>query len=89
VELPEDDIEQVYASALAAGQPVVPGEYLKDGGYHYYPQLSQVREWADSAGTAFIADSTADGYYSLLLTTLLATTAQHRRSKAGRITNQT
>jgi SAM-dependent methyltransferase len=67
VELPEADMEDVYASALAGGQPVVPGEYLKDGGYHYYPELSQVRDWAEAAGAAFIADLTADGYYSLLL----------------------
>ncbi|HUB41094.1 MAG TPA: class I SAM-dependent methyltransferase [Streptosporangiaceae bacterium] len=67
VELAEDDLEDVYASALAAGEPVVPGEYLKDGGYHYYPELSQVRDWADTAGAAIVADLTTDGYYSLLL----------------------
>lgn len=72
VELPEDDLQDVYVSALAAGQPVVPGEYLKDAGYHFYPELSQVRDWAEKAGAAILTDLTADGYYSLLLSTLRA-----------------
>jgi SAM-dependent methyltransferase len=67
VELAEGDLEDVYASALAAGEPVLPGEYLKDGGYHYYPELSQVRAWAETSGAVIHSDSIADGYYSLLL----------------------
>lgn len=38
VELAEDDLAEVYAFARAAGQPVVSGEYLRDGGYHFHPR---------------------------------------------------
>jgi len=69
VELTEDDLAEVCASALAAGEPVVSGEYLRDGGYHFYPELSQVRRWADASGMIRTADSTGDGYYHLLIRT--------------------
>lgn len=69
VELAEDNLDDVYASALADGEPVVSGEYLSNGGYHFYPPLSQVRKWADASGMVRVADSTGDGYYHLLVRT--------------------
>jgi len=72
VELAEDDLAEVYASALAGGEPVVSGEYLKDGGYHFYPELPRVREWADASGMVRAVESTGDGYYHLLLRTIAA-----------------
>ncbi len=69
VELPEDDLADVYAAALAEGQPIVSGEYLKDGGYHYYPELSQVRSWVEASGMIIVGEATGDGYYHLLLGT--------------------
>jgi len=62
VELPEDDLDEVHAAALGKGLPVVTGEYVKDGGYHYYPALPQVRSWAKASGFSITDDATGDDY---------------------------
>jgi hypothetical protein len=68
VELPdEQELDRVYAAALAAGLPVVPGEHTSpDGGYHYYPPLGQVAEWVGQAGLRRLEDGVGDDYYHLL-----------------------
>jgi hypothetical protein len=62
VELPEPDLPQVYQAALAAGLPVLPGEYVT-AGYHYYPEIAQVLAWLDAAGFDVVAETTADAVY--------------------------
>jgi SAM-dependent methyltransferase len=42
VEIPERDIEM---DDEAESAPLVPGEVLEDGGYHFYPDAEQVRGW--------------------------------------------
>jgi ubiquinone/menaquinone biosynthesis C-methylase UbiE len=68
VELPDErELERVYAAAVAAGLPVVPGEYTgSGGGYHYYPSLEQVAEWVQQAGLRRLEDGVGDDYYHLL-----------------------
>ena len=66
VELPEEDLPEVYRAAVAAGLPVVEGEYVKGGGYHYYPPIPQVRSWTDTAGLALLEEAEGDGYHHLL-----------------------
>ena len=66
VELPEADLAEVNAAAVAAGLPVVPGEYVKGGGYHYYPTIEQVRKWLDEGGFD-ILDETIGDYYRHIL----------------------
>jgi SAM-dependent methyltransferase len=61
VELPEPDLPEVYQAALAAGLPVVPGEYVT-AGYHYYPDIPQVRAWLDAAGFD-VVEETVDKVY--------------------------
>jgi SAM-dependent methyltransferase len=67
VELPEDDLAEVFAAAVGAGLPVVSGEYVKGGGYHYYPDLPQVRRWVQASGFSVSDHVTGDGYYHFLL----------------------
>ena len=69
VELPEDDLAETYAAALAAGLPVVAGEYLNDGGYHYYPDPSQISDWISATGLLVADAITDDGYRHYLLST--------------------
>jgi SAM-dependent methyltransferase len=69
VEQPEEDLAETFAQALADGLPVVTGEYLKDGGYHYYPAASLVENWIESAGLLVAGRATGDGYDHFLLTT--------------------
>jgi ubiquinone/menaquinone biosynthesis C-methylase UbiE len=69
VELPEPDLDDVFAAAVAEGLPVVPGEYVKAGGYHFYPALDQVRAWLSAAGFTLVEDIEGDGYQHLLART--------------------
>jgi SAM-dependent methyltransferase len=69
VELPAEDLAETFATALADGLPVVSGEYLKNGGYHYYPAQSFVENWIESAGLRIADKAAGDGYYHYLLMT--------------------
>ncbi len=66
VELPEEDLPVVYRAAVEAGLPVVEGEYVKDGGYHYYPEIVRVGAWVDAAGFDTVEDVVGDGYHHFL-----------------------
>jgi SAM-dependent methyltransferase len=67
VELPQDDLPEIFEAAVKAGLPVTDGEYLKEGGYHYYPGLEQVRRWVEAACFVLVGEAVGDGYYHLLL----------------------
>jgi 2-polyprenyl-3-methyl-5-hydroxy-6-metoxy-1,4-benzoquinol methylase len=63
----EQELERVFAEALAAGLPVVRGEHTsRGGGYHYYPSLKQVAAWVRDAGLQQLEDGHGDDYYHLL-----------------------
>jgi ubiquinone/menaquinone biosynthesis C-methylase UbiE len=67
----EREIAQVFNEATASGLPVVYGEHVgRGGGYHHYPQLTQVDEWVRQAGLRVIEDGRSEGdgygYYHLL-----------------------
>lgn len=66
VELPEEDVAEVFQAAVATGLPVVPGEYVKEGGYHYYPSIEQVRIWLDADGFGILEEAVGDGYHHIL-----------------------
>ena len=67
VELPEPDLPEVFQTAVEAGLPVVEGEYVKEGGYHYYPAIEQVRTWVDAAGFDILEEAVGDGYHHFLM----------------------
>lgn len=62
VEIPEEDISEVFQAAVEAGLPVVEGEYVKEGSYHYYPDIYQVRLWIDTANFEILEEIIGDGY---------------------------
>lgn len=66
VELPEPDLAEVYRAALEAGHPVVGGEYVREGGYHYYPPIGKVRAWLDASSFLVIEEAEGDGYHHIL-----------------------
>lgn len=66
VELPEDDLAEVFQAAVSAGLPVEPGEYVKDGAYHYYPSVNQVRSWLTAADFEVTQETVGDGYHHFL-----------------------
>jgi SAM-dependent methyltransferase len=63
-------LEPDYQAALAQGLPVVYGESAsttgpgdEEGGYHYYPAISQVCRWLDEAGFSIREGSEAEDYH--------------------------
>jgi 2-polyprenyl-3-methyl-5-hydroxy-6-metoxy-1,4-benzoquinol methylase len=46
----------------------VPGEVTEGGGYHYYPEQSQARQWLNAAGFDMNAEVASEFYWHLLLT---------------------
>jgi cyclopropane fatty-acyl-phospholipid synthase-like methyltransferase len=52
--------------ALAQGLPIVPGEYAHEAGYHFYPDLAQVRAWTREAGFTILQERTGDDYQHFL-----------------------
>ena len=68
VELADPDaVEAAYRRAQGDGLPVVPGEWLEQGGYHYYPPRNQVLEWLADAGFAIVQEAIGDEYLHLIV----------------------
>jgi ubiquinone/menaquinone biosynthesis C-methylase UbiE len=44
-QISDSAITEAFGQATAAGLPVVQGETLRGGGYHYYPTVEQVTGW--------------------------------------------
>jgi ubiquinone/menaquinone biosynthesis C-methylase UbiE len=60
----ERQLVAAFAQAKDRGLPVVRGESVMGGYYHYYPPLSRVQTWLSEAGLHMIEDgySRGDGY---------------------------
>jgi len=68
VELAEEkDIETAFATGQQLGLPLVYGEWAHEGGYHYYPKIEQVREWARLAQFRLMEETIGDGYHHFLV----------------------
>jgi ubiquinone/menaquinone biosynthesis C-methylase UbiE len=59
----EQELDRVFADAIARGLPVVRGEEA-DEGYHYYPPPEQVATWLGEADLVVVEEaySPGDGY---------------------------
>jgi cyclopropane fatty-acyl-phospholipid synthase-like methyltransferase len=62
----EQDIGLAFQKALDMRLPVVYGEWVNDGVYHYYPSMSQVREWLQQTGIEMIEEGEGDGYHHFI-----------------------
>jgi cyclopropane fatty-acyl-phospholipid synthase-like methyltransferase len=66
----EQELEKAFADATERGLPVVQGENVFRGGYHYYPPVPQVVAWVNEAGLQVVKDGHSDhgsyGYYHVL-----------------------
>jgi SAM-dependent methyltransferase len=65
VEAPEM-LETMFQQARQQGLPVVEGELVHDGAYHYYPTLPQMHRWLEQARFAVVQTAEGDGYYHVL-----------------------
>lgn len=64
VELPEDDL---VMDPEAGGAPLVEGEVLEGGAYHYYPSPGAARGWLLAHGFTVWSEAEGDGYHHFLL----------------------
>jgi hypothetical protein len=44
------------------------GEWALEGGYHYYPEIPQVKEWLSQTGFHLAAEAQGDEYLHLIVT---------------------
>jgi len=61
------EVEEAFQQAQQLKLPVVHGEWINDGVYHYYPSMEQVREWIQQAGFDFLEEGEGDGYHHFLV----------------------
>ena len=61
------EVKAAFDDAQQLGLPVVYGEWINDGVYHYYPSLEQVREWIQQAGLVILEEGEGDSYYHFLM----------------------
>jgi cyclopropane fatty-acyl-phospholipid synthase-like methyltransferase len=62
----EQEVEVAFQKARDMGLPVVYGEWVNDGVYHYYPAMSQVKEWLQQTGFELIEEGEGDGYHHFI-----------------------
>ena len=63
----EADLQNAYDAGRQLGLPVVYGEWAHEGGYHYYPDMEQVREWVSVAQFHFLEETVGDEYNHFLV----------------------
>jgi len=61
------EVKAAFDEAQRLGLPVVYGEWINDGVYHYYPSLEQVRGWVQQTGLAILEEGEGDSYYHFLM----------------------
>lgn len=62
----EKDVELAYQQGQVLGLPMVLGEWINTGVYHYYPSMTQVRDWLREAGFEILEEGQGDGYHHFL-----------------------
>ena len=65
--LAKEEIDRAFAAGRQLGLPVVYGEWVPEGRYHYYPKIEQVKEWAQQAGFCLIDETVGDEYHHFLV----------------------
>jgi hypothetical protein len=63
----ENEIKQTYKQAQREGLPVVYGERLDEGVYHYHPTNQQVREYVQQAGFEILKEGNGEMWYYHIL----------------------
>ena len=61
-----NEVEQAFLQGQEQGLPIVHGEWVNDGVYHYYPAMSQVREWLQQAVFEIVEEGEGDGYHHFI-----------------------
>ena len=68
----ENEIKQAYEEAQQTGLPIVYGERIDEGVYHFHPTNQQVREWTQQAGFEILKEGNGEiWYYHILVRKVL------------------
>lgn len=62
----QEALQHDFEEGQRLGLPVVWGEHVHHGGYHYYPTDAQVHQWLADAGFAVIEQAVGDDYLHIL-----------------------
>lgn len=46
--------------------PLLKGEYIHEGGYHYYPKINDVKNILSEKNFTIIKENTSDGYHHFI-----------------------
>jgi cyclopropane fatty-acyl-phospholipid synthase-like methyltransferase len=67
IELPDPDDPESRDDPAGTAAPLLPGEVLSDGAYHYYPTVSDAAEMLHAVGFTIDEVLEGDGYAHLLM----------------------
>jgi SAM-dependent methyltransferase len=68
VELAEPQTTQVaFERGRQLGLPVVYGEWVHEGGYHYYPAIAQVKSWVAATHMSILDETVGDEYHHFIV----------------------
>jgi cyclopropane fatty-acyl-phospholipid synthase-like methyltransferase len=59
----EHDLEMAFQHGQDMGLPMIYGEWINDDVYHYYPSMSQAKEWLQQTGFELVEEGEGDGYH--------------------------
>lgn len=62
------DEEKAFAfqKGLEMNAPLLKGEYIHEGGYHYYPKINDVKNILSEKNFTIIKENTSDGYHHFI-----------------------
>jgi hypothetical protein len=63
----EKDMENAFAAGQQSELPVVYGEWVQEGFYHYYPKIEQVKDWGQLARFHLMDETVGDEYHHFLI----------------------
>lgn len=63
----DNEIIEAYESGIGMDLPIIKGEVVHKGGYHYYPQIHEVKEWIIKSGFTICKEDISDGYYHFIV----------------------
>lgn len=65
--LEEKDMVEAYKKGIEMGVPIIKGEFVHEGGYHYYPSMDLVRRWIKERGFTIFKEDESEGYYHFIV----------------------
>jgi cyclopropane fatty-acyl-phospholipid synthase-like methyltransferase len=63
----EEETRAAYEAGQSLGLPVVYGEWGHEGGYHYYPTMTQVKAWLEQARFDLVDETEEDVYHHFIV----------------------